>query len=196
MTAGRQTISKQKDWCTPPKIAKKIHIFFDNKLQLDPCSNKYSLIDAKTKFILPKNGLVQEWNYKSIFVNPPYGSYKENKSTIKHWFHKILNSHNDYGSEIIALVPVATNTSHWKEFVYGEATSLCFLYDTRLKFMIDGKEDTKGAPMSCCLIYWGNKIKKFENVFIDNGAVIDLRDLKKFKSIGGFKKTKLFCAED
>tara|TARA_Y100001970_G_C13896540_1_gene681413 strand:+ start:206 stop:781 length:576 start_codon:yes stop_codon:yes gene_type:complete len=191
MTAGRQSISKQKDWCTPIKIAEKIHLFFDNKLKLDPCSNKFSLIDSKKKFMLPTNGLLESWNYKSIFVNPPYGGYKETKSSIKDWFKKIIVAYTEHKSEIIALVPVATNTSYWKEYVYGEATSICFLYDTRLKFMIDGKLDTKGAPMSCCLIYWGKRKKRFEKTFIDNGAVIDIEALNKFKTIGNFNKSNL-----
>ncbi len=39
-----------------------------------------------------------------------------------------------YGAEIIALVPVATNTAYWKKYVFDEADSVCFLYDTRLRF--------------------------------------------------------------
>lgn len=189
MTAGRESVSKQKNWCTPEPLVSMIHQFFNNKIDLDPCSNQYSLIKAKTKFILPKNdGLKNNWSFKKIFVNPPYGNDKERKTSIKDWFKKCYQAFNNYNSEIIALVPVATNTSHWKEFVYGEATSICFLYDTRLKFNINGKLDTKGAPMSCCLIYWGTNFKKFDLLFTKIGAVINLSNLKQKKIIGSFKK--------
>jgi hypothetical protein len=52
-------------------------------------------------------------------------------------------------------VPVASNTAHGKKYVYGKATGICFLYDTRLRFLIDGKDEGKGDPMSCAMIYWG-----------------------------------------
>ena len=89
MTAGRESVSKQKNWCTPEPLVSMIHQFFNNKIDLDPCSNQYSLIKAKTKFILPKNdGLKSNWNFKKIFVNPPYGNDKERKTSIKDWFKK------------------------------------------------------------------------------------------------------------
>jgi len=189
MTAGRESVSLQKSWCTPEPLVTKIHNFFNNKLDLDPCSNPYSLIKANKKFSLPKtDGLKQEWKFKSIFVNPPYGNDKERKTTIKNWLAKCHYSNYKFASEVIALIPVATNTSHWKEFIYGEAKSICFLYDTRLKFNINGKVDTKGAPMSCCLIYWGRNFLKFDNIFSSSGAVVDISNLKKKNIIGNYKK--------
>lgn len=189
MTAGRESVSKQKNWCTPEPLVSKIHNFFNNELELDPCSNSYSLIKAKKKFYLPKiDGLKQEWNYKSIYVNPPYGNDKNRKTTIKNWIGKCCFSNQYFNSEVIALIPVATNTSHWKEFIYGEATSICFLYDTRLKFNIDGKQDTKGAPMSCCLVYWGKNFSKFDKIFSISGAVLNITNLKNKKIIGNYKK--------
>jgi len=41
----------------------------------------------------------------------------------------------------------------------------------------------KGAPMACCLIYWGNDKKGFFNNFIEYGAVVYISYLKK-KKIG------------
>jgi len=77
MIAGRKHITDKKDWNTPPKYVQIINKFFNNNIELDPCSNEYSFINAKTKFIFPeKNGLNEIWNYKTIFVNPPYGRNK------------------------------------------------------------------------------------------------------------------------
>lgn len=78
------------------------------------------------------------------------------------------------GSEILALIPVATNTSHWKEYIFGKATGICFLADTRLKFRINGNENNKGCPVACCMIYYGNDFNKFINVFNYFGYVIKL----------------------
>ncbi len=78
---------------------------------------------------------------------------------------------------MLALVPVATNTKHWKDYVFGVADAIAFLYDTRLRFLVEGKDGGKGAPMSCAMIYWGEHIERFEDIFLPFGAVVDLRGL-------------------
>ena len=175
MTAGR-TNSKQGsvDWCTPPKYVTPINIFFENQIDLDPCSNNYSLINADKKILLPDDGLLIEWKYHKIFVNPPYGADRVRRTSIKTWISKCESAHRVYNSEVIALIPVATNTRHWKDFIFGKAAGICFLYDTRLHFWINGKIDAKGAPMSCAMVYWGKNINKFIEVFTAYGAALDV----------------------
>lgn len=175
MTAGRTVNSGSIHWCTPEKYVKLINKFFNYNIELDPCSNEESIVNANTKFIYPfKNGLLEEWNYHNIYVNPPYGRCKDTNTSIKHWFKKCYESNNIYKSEIIALVPVATNTSHWKEYVYNKASSICFLYDTRLKFRINGDENNKGCPMACCIIYWGSDLDRFNKIFNKCGYCVNI----------------------
>lgn len=184
MTAGRKVNTLSQSWCTPPKYVNAIKKFWGGEIELDPCSNEYSIVKANTEFLLPDNdGLTEEWNYKTIYVNPPYGSDRSRGTTIKNWLVKCVESHIKYHSEIIALIPVATNTGHWKKCVFGQASAICFLYDTRLRFLVDGMDTGKGAPMACCLVYWGNNYKQFYNSFIEYGAVVDISYLKK-KKIG------------
>lgn len=71
MTAGRNVNSKSIDWCTPYKYKILVEKFFNNNIELDPCSNNFSIIKAKNKFILPVDGLKQDWNYQTIYINPP-----------------------------------------------------------------------------------------------------------------------------
>jgi len=142
MTAGRHIITKSKEWGTPKKYVDTVREVFDNQICLDPCSNKHSIVNADTEYILPKsNGLEKEWNFPKIYVNPPYGINKEDKTRISDWLIKCVNAHYEYNSEVLALIPVAPNTGHWKNSIFGNATSICFLYDTRLKFLIHGKPD-------------------------------------------------------
>ena len=179
MTAGRHVNPLSQSWCTPHKYVNAIKRFWNGTIQLDPCSNQYSIVNAVTEFRLPDHdGLKEEWNYKTIYVNPPCGSDKERGTTIKNWLSKCYKAYDTYNSEVIALVPVATNTGHWKQFVFGKATAICFLYDTRLRFLVDGIDGGKGAPMACCLIYWGDNLEGFRNVFMEFGAVVDISDLK------------------
>ena len=177
MTAGRSAISETKNWCTPKKYVDAVTEVFGGSIDLDPCSNADSIVHANREFMLPDNdGLAEDWSqYGRIYVNPPYGYDRERGTSIKHWFKKIRSA-REAGSEVIALVPVATNTSHWKEDVYPLADVICFLYDTRLKFFINGREDRKGAPMSCCTIYYGDRPEAFVRVFKTYGACIPLRE--------------------
>lgn len=179
MSAGRTVNSQSHSWGTPLKYVRVIKLFFNGLISLDPCSNDYSIVNAETVFKLPFNdGLKEEWNYPTIYVNPPYGSDRERKTTIKNWLAKCALSNQKYKSEVLALIPVATNTSHWKQSVFGKAKAVCFLYDTRLKFLENGLDIGKGAPMSCCIVYWGKDFQKFNDIFIDFGAVIDLTTLQ------------------
>jgi hypothetical protein len=178
MTAGRTINSLSQEWGTPEKYVCAIREFFGGEIELDPCSNEHSIVKARVEYCLPKNdGLTDSWHFKTIYVNPPYGIDKERGTSIIKWLSRCAQAHTEYKSEVLALVPVATNTKHWKKFVFGNATAVCFLYDTRLKFLINGQNTGKGAPMSCAMIYWGNDYERFFDNFRRFGAVVDLRSL-------------------
>lgn len=198
MTAGRKVNSQSVNWCTPPKYVEAVKEVFDGAIALDPCSNQWSIVKAKNEWSLPTcDGLAKDWNYKSIYVNPPYGADRKRNTTIKHWLYKCYQAYKDFDAEVLALVPVAANTSHWKEYVWGRATAVCFLYDTRLKFLENGKGEGKGAPMACAMVYWGNNYQKFFEVFLEFGAVVDLRELLG-RTIGdksSFRQLRLFPDE-
>lgn len=178
MTAGRNVISDNKDWCTPPVYVEAVRRCFGTRIHLDPCSNRYSIVSARVEYRLPeKNGLLESWDFPTIFVNPPYGADRESGTKIKDWLRRCAQAHVQFGSEVLALVPVATNTAHWKQYVWNAATAIAFLYDTRLKFLVNGEGGGKGAPMSCAMVYWGNHYKKFLKVFLKFGAVVCVEHL-------------------
>lgn len=178
MSAGRKLNTLSQEWGTPKKYVDAVREFFHGKIDLDPCSNEYSIVDALTEYRLPfHDGLKESWNFPTIYVNPPYGINKENGTSIKRWLHRCATAHRDHKAEVLALVPVATNTGHWKKYVFTNATGVCFLYDTRLKFLVNGEDGGKGAPMSCAMIYWGGDFEKFNSIFTRFGAVVDLRPL-------------------
>ena len=180
MSAGRKVISDNKNWGTPPKYVAAVKAFFGGQIDLDPCSNEWSVVGAKVEYRLPKHdGLKESWKYKKIFVNPPYGKDQNRGTGIKSWLQRCEMANATYGSEVLALVPVAVNTTHWKKFVFGKARSLCFLADTRLKFLVNGADGGKGARMACCMIYWGNDHQRFIEVFHKYGAVVPLDELQR-----------------
>ena len=179
MTAGRKVVGQSRDWGTPKKYVDAVKEVFGGTIHLDPCSNRYSIVGARIEYSLPEHdGLRQTWNFPTIYVNPPYGIDHAHGTTIKNWLRKCEEAHRLYQSEVLALVPVATNTGHWKKYVFGKATAVCFLYDTRLRFLVKGRDEGKGAPMSCAMIYWGTNFERFSEVFMRFGAVMNTQNLK------------------
>ena len=181
MTAGRKVVTDNKEWCTPLKYVEAVKECFGGIIHLDPCSNCYSKMNALVEY-LPSlcDGLSESWNYENIYVNPPYGRDRERGTTIADWLQKCEQANRLYYSEVLALIPVATNTGHWKKYVFGKATGISFLYDTRLRFLVDGKDGGKGAPMSCAMVYWGCDFQKFFKVFLRFGATVNTESLKGF----------------
>jgi hypothetical protein len=175
MSAGRTVNSLRQDWRTPKNYADSIAEYFGGAISLDPCSAHNSFIEAKTKYILPEHdGLRETWDFPTIFVNPPYGADRERGTTIRDWLRRCALANEEHESEVIALVPIAANTSHWKLYVWPKAKGIVFLYDTRLKFVVEGLEVDKGAPMACSIIYWGDNARAFLEHFRKFGAAVPL----------------------
>ena len=172
MTAGRTVVGQRLDWGTPSKYLTPVREFFGGVIQLDPCSNRYSIVDAVVEYSLPyQDGLLESWDFETIFVNPPFGRDPVRGTRIGDWLQRCASMPK---ADVLALVPVATNTGHWKKYVYGKASAICFLSDTRLRFLIKGKEEGTGAPMACAMIYWGHKFEQFSKIFTPFGAVVNI----------------------
>ncbi|MFA6922574.1 MAG: hypothetical protein WC216_12090, partial [Gallionella sp.] len=63
MTAGRTLNTVSQEWGTPEKYVQAVREFFGGQIDLDPCSNKYSIVQAKVEYKLPiHDGLKVSWN--------------------------------------------------------------------------------------------------------------------------------------
>jgi hypothetical protein len=169
MTAGRKNESTDKEWYTPQVFLDSVVEVFGGGIDLDPCWSPDSLVVAgRVVDGRYEDGLLLDWSdYGRIYCNPPYGRDESRGTTIKSWIRKCSGA----GSEVIALVPVATNTTHWKQYVFPTACCVCFVSSSRFKFLGAG---SKGAPMAVAAVYWGSKYASaFEEVFgRDWGAVM------------------------
>ncbi len=55
MTAGRKIVADNKDWGTPKKYVDAVRECFGGTIELDPCSNSYSIVNAQVEYPLPKH---------------------------------------------------------------------------------------------------------------------------------------------
>jgi hypothetical protein len=161
--AGHIATAKRTDWCTPGHIVQAVHEALGGPPGLDPCSNKASIVDAVTAWSLPvTDGLANEWIAGTIYVNPPYGRGIDN------WLSRCARAART-GSDVIALIPVATDTRHFWAHVWGAASAICFVRG-RIKFL----GAPTGAPFANAVIYWGRGAARFEMAFEDLGKVVRL----------------------
>jgi len=68
---------------------------------------------------------------------------------------------------------------------------VAFLYDTRLRFLVNGRDGGKGAPMACAMVYWGQDYERFESIFLPFGAVVNVEHLHD-KDVGTGEQSSLF----
>lgn len=151
--------SVSKDWNTPIEVLNRIRQF--DVIGLDPCSNEDSIVDALIEWSLPgQDGLACNWLFCGlVYVNPPYGHQ------IMEWVRKMVNEAS-CGAEIIALVPARTDAAWWQNFA-TQARAICF-WRGRLRFL--GADSS--APFPSAVLYWGDRVARFKEVFQSAGWVV------------------------
>jgi hypothetical protein len=158
-------------WNTPQWIVDVVREQF-GEIDLDPCSNEHSLVAARHNIILPIDGLKAPWMGK-VFCNPPYGRDKVRKTSILDWCRKAhMERLRGHASEVLLLIPAATETKHWQDIIWPGAASICFLR-SRVKFLLDGKERA-GSTVGNAVVYFGLDRERFKEVWSKHGYVIDL----------------------
>lgn len=127
------------EWGTPQTLFDELNEEF--QFQFDVAA---SAENAKVFPYFDKNvdGLKQDWDYKRIWCNPPYGR------VIRDWVKKADEA---AGSTIVMLVPARTDTKWFHEYVYGK-TEVRFIKG-RLKF--EGAKNS--APFPSMIIIWKPK---------------------------------------
>lgn len=181
MSAPHVTQGKSIDWNTPPEILDPVREFFGG-IDLDPCSNPSSLVDADMAYSLPNhNGLKEPWHRfknETAFINCPFGSchlsndltqaysakefkaLKEDPSFDPSEYTKstikdwILKGMAEVknGVSSIFLIPAAVDTKVWQDFIFPKAMAVCWI-EGRVNYYVNGKPGGP-APMACALVYF------------------------------------------
>lgn len=156
--------SDNEHWNTPDDVLTPIREHL-GPIVLDPCSNPFSKVRAKTEFFGPpgKDGLAESWQAGGVvYVNPPYGRkivHWVDKAVLEGEASKILAS----GTEIVMLVPARTDTV-WFHKILATANTV-LLWKGRLTFL----GAPHGAPFPSAIAYWGHRPTKFKVAFVDKG---------------------------
>jgi len=112
--------SEDETWETPKDFFEKLNKVY--KFNLDPCSSEKNA-KCKKFYTEKENGLIQSWEGKRVFMNPPYGR------PIGDWVRKASTGG---ATVVVCLLPARTDTKWFHEYIYGKA-EIIFLKG-RLKF--------------------------------------------------------------
>ena len=88
---------------TPDYILDPVREDLGGTIELDPCTTPDNPVGAEWFFSPPVDGIAQEWNGRSIFVNPPYGKAREP------WVEKCIHA-GSCGIKVALLIPAHTDT--------------------------------------------------------------------------------------
>lgn len=136
--------NNSNEWATPQYLFDKLNSEFH--FTLDPCStaknhkcNKY--------YTKEDNGLLQNWNNETVFVNPPYGK------DIKQWVKKCYEEHRDHNITIVMLIPARTDTTYFHEYIYKKCHEIRFLKG-RVKFVSENGNIQNSAPFPSMVVIY------------------------------------------
>lgn len=148
------------DWGTPLWVAAGL-VELWGEVELDPCSNEWSSFPAKTKIMLPNDGLAMDWDpFATLFSNCPY-------SKPKPWVERCAER-GQRERETVMLLKHDHTTEWWPPV---RTADLWLLPDKRIKYETPGGAGSAMFPS--VLPYWGKKAKQFRRIFSRYGHVLD-----------------------
>lgn len=166
---------------TPADIIERVRYVFDGAIALDPATNDRAqkTIKAERFYTASDDGLVQSWQARNGWLNPPFsvpvldssgapvlgtGGKPKRSRVIAFWVKRWLSAlANGELPEAALLIPARTDTE-WYRPLFGFTT--CYV-SGRIKF---GDADN-GAPFPTAIIYSGPRVDRFYQVFDQIGTV-------------------------
>ena len=130
--------SKTGEWSTPQDFFDKLNWRF-GPFDLDPCAD-VSNTKCANFFTESEDGLSQDWEGFTAFVNPPYGR------GIDKWIKKGYDESRKKNTKVVMLIPARTDTKYWHQYVM-RADEVYFVKG-RLKF----GDCTNSAPFPSAVV--------------------------------------------
>jgi len=130
-------VSATDNWCTPKWLADAI-----GPVDLDPCSNEHSHIQARCRVAPPADGLCVEW-FGRTFVNPPY-------SAPLAWARKAVASRG--AATTAMLVKLDPTTRWWEALIDGGGQVHLFRHRLRFESPADSRGMVANFPSALVIV--------------------------------------------
>jgi hypothetical protein len=154
------------DWCSPPEVADRLVDLFHGPVDVDPCSNARSFIQALLAY--RTGGLILPWRLavpvdRTVYQNDPY-------SQAQPWTDKAL-AEIAIGNvrELVRLSMMATSTAWWADMCLRPARNPRVLALKRLYFLDPEAQEAGQRRWTCrfepALTYIGHRPAQFTRAF-------------------------------
>jgi len=163
--------SGRDDHNTPPEILEVVREFGGGTIDLDPCHNEHSRVNARVALTRGGDGLGADWvallgGKGLVFVNPPYDQEALSR------LNQSAGEQGVGGVEVVTLPPVKSDQAWFQLAIAVDAAAVCFV-SGRVRFWADGARQ-QGAAFESCLFYYGERASRFCEVFGQLGVCLDL----------------------
>ena len=157
---------------TPPWFLNIVRKLDPRGIGLDPCSNTYSLVQARTAYVESDNGLAQSWRgHGLLFMNPPHSQSPYN---IEPWMQKaheeFVVGTGDPLDQFVGLVPCKTDTQWFHEHVVP-MHAICFP-QKRIEYWLEGVPTEGGGQFASIVVYHGCQVDYFAALFGPLGLIV------------------------
>ncbi|MFY0760215.1 DNA N-6-adenine-methyltransferase [Metabacillus dongyingensis] len=132
--------SKTNEWATPQHFYQALNSEFN--FTLDPCATRENAKCLKY-YTIEDDGLIQDWEGETAFVNPPYGR------EIGNWVQKCYEESLKPETKCVMLIPSRTDTKWFHDYIYNKAVTR--FVRGRLKF----GNAKYNAPFPCMVVIFG-----------------------------------------
>ena len=153
------------EWYTPEEYLESVRLALGG-IELDPASSDFAqkTINADRYFTILDNALEQEWQAKTVFLNPPYSAAK-----IADFVERLVAGYEcgDIGAAIM-LTNNFTDT-RWFHRAAGSASAICFTRGRIRYYNADG--DTSMPTNGQAFFYFGNATTRFAKHFDQWGFI-------------------------
>jgi phage N-6-adenine-methyltransferase len=131
---------------TPLDLVDRVRALLGGGIDLDPCTRSENPTQAERFFTPAEDGILQRWDARRIFVNPPFGR------TIELWVQRSLDA-GAAGSQVVLLVPAHTSSGWFQRAMGAGGVSEILFIAKRLRFFdpVLGKP-TWNAPFASVLL--------------------------------------------
>lgn len=169
-------------WYTPNNSSHPVLNLVEKALggiDLDPCANEERTVLAQRHYTFADNGLMQPW-HGNVFMNPPFSRPSD-------WVNKLVDEMvAGRLTQAIALLKIGClNNQGTGVAIKTHAAAIChWHHNGRIKFvpgvalLEERARQGLGAPGSAdfdtVLVYWGDRVGRFAEVFDDYGMVTQI----------------------
>ena len=124
--SGYMKTAVSVEWNTPTPLKDELIQEF-GRFDLDPATTEENPMDAVAYFTKMDDGLIQNWNAKTVYLNPPYGR------VISKWIDKALKEFEEGRCQKVVMLLPSRTCTRWFHRLYERDCEIRF-FKGRLRY--------------------------------------------------------------